>query len=210
MPSTRSTPRSRRLDGVVGQLRKTFEASDDWKQAEAALKDAQTARDAAVAKVTAALQNDATYKSLVDQKAKASSEVQRLRESGNASSQQMTAALNASLDATTAVTQREQSAISYDDAARAAVSKYNEAAAHVAQLRQKFLDSIKTSPELKSARDALTDAKKSRDQAVTDLADAENRVAQIADQTSTDPKQPTTHGSSSHNSGSRRTRIHIQ
>ena len=152
------------LDVVSDKLKQKFEASDEWTQAQAKLKDAREARDKSVAPVTDALHKTPAYQAAISEKEKAASEIARLRQNG-ASAAEMTAAATKVTAATAAVNKLEADAINNDPAAKAASQEFADAGANCGKLRQKFLESIKTTPEFTSAKEALDSARTKRDQA---------------------------------------------
>src|SRR5690349_17475019 len=112
------------------KLRPQFEASSEWKDAQAELKEATAQRDAAVKPVLENLKKDKDYQAALKEKADLDAEVQKLRKQG-ASSDDMKEAADDLLKASESINKMESDATSKDEKAKAAQAKYSEAAAKV-------------------------------------------------------------------------------
>lgn len=164
------------LNGVADKLRARFEQSDEWKQAQADLKAAQTERDAAIAPALEKVRASAEHKAASDAKTKAAAEVDRLRAAGS-TGPEVAAAARATAEASGAVQKLEADAIAADPAAKAAAAKALESGTNCADLLKKFNDSIKLSPEFEQATKRVEDARAKRDRAAVAVRQLEARQA---------------------------------
>jgi len=159
------------------KLRPQFESSSEWKDAQAELKDAQANRDEAVKPVLENLKKQKDYQAALKEKDDAAAEVAKLRKEG-ASTDDMNEAAQDSMKATDAVAKLESDAIAKDDKAKAAQERYMQAATKVGALKKKFADSVRNSPELASAKQALDDARNKRNEAQAALDELLRRAGQ--------------------------------
>jgi hypothetical protein len=192
----------RELEKIGEKLRPKFESSQEWTDAQAALKQAQADRDAAVKPVLDRVHQSDAYKSALATKQKTSAELTRLRAATPpASDPQIADATKASLDAAQAVAQLENDAVANDAGSKEASAKLALAAAKVGQLRQQFQASIKSSDEYKQAKQAIADAKSAREQTAKDLADAVAQYQKDAAQAEAEAKERREHPNVGHGHG---------
>jgi len=153
------------------KYRLAFESSPEWTSAQSAMKEAQANRDAAVTPVLDTLKAQPSYKAALEQKSKASADLDRLRSAGTGTAQ-LTEAAKKVTDAAQELSRQELEAIKADSNTSTTVTKLAEAQKHCAELKGKFNDSLKHTPELAGPRDALASARETRDKASVELSEA--------------------------------------
>jgi len=164
------------VEKAVDALRKEFENSSEWSEAQSAVKRAQADRDAAVKPLLDALHEQANYKAAMEEKNRCAAEVDRLR-AAKASPNEMTAAATKSAQASGVLLRMEQEVVSNDVAAQAAIKKLAEANKRAGDLKAAFNESIKSKPAFTAARDVVNDARTERDKVAREVRQAQEQQA---------------------------------
>ena len=141
------------------KVKTTFEANDDWKTASDSLTQAHTAYNTASANTGANLKANPDYVAAVAAKTKAVADLEALRDSGNATDDQLAAAVTASMNARSAVTKLEHSAKDNDPTIVDAKAKLATATAAMDDQRKKEDAAVQADPDWIAAKKDYDDAK---------------------------------------------------
>ena len=143
------------------KARTEYETGADWKTANDNWASARDALHTASANVTVALKTRPDYIAALAAKIKAEDDLDALRNSGTATDDQISTAADNSMNARTAVTQIETSAMTNDPTVLDAKAKLAVAAAAVADQRNKEELAVQADPDWQAAKKQFDDAKAS-------------------------------------------------
>ncbi len=190
---TESTKAEAEFKDVVTQLTKEFDASHEMAAALANQKSAQEAVDGLTKPLIANMASRPDYVAALKEKDAAQAKVKSLRES-NGSSQMVSDAAKDAMATGTRLSAIETEAVSANPEVAAGRAKLVAATANVAQMRQKFLDTLKSNPQWIAAKQKMDDSKAA-------LAQAQKSTVGIAQhtpaKTDTPMTPPPTHNSTS-------------
>lgn len=170
------------------KIQHEFEATPEWKQADAASKQAEARYAAAVRVARASLNNNPAYKQAMDERAKRETELNALKTAEERDPQAIAAASVALLKAVETTSRLDQEALAADPKVAEAKAGLDAAAADMNELRKAEVQRVKDSPEFQAAREQLQQASAAYDQASGELnqarkdqaaADAQNLDAEI-------------------------------
>jgi hypothetical protein len=161
----------KQFEKVSAKMRSDFESSPDWTDAQAALKQAQSERDAAVQPILDKVHVDPAYKAALDRKNKASAEMEKVRAAGGSPGEIADAARKVT-DAQQELNRQENEALKGNAVAQQSIAKLADANKHIGDLKKRLNDSLKTKPEIAAAMDSLQKARQDRDAANVALSEA--------------------------------------
>jgi uncharacterized membrane protein YkoI len=138
-------------------VEETFESSSQWIAAQAAVKQAQTEYDEACGPVLDTLKASAAYQAAVDAQTKADDSLKDAQNTG--SSDDISTAAQADMQAKSAVKGMEAKALSTDPTTAAAKQKLTAAYVALAALKQKEQDAVHTDPTWLAAKKQLDAAR---------------------------------------------------
>jgi len=159
------------LTEVVNKLRADFENGDEWKEAAAAQKEAQTQHDALRKPIVEAVKKTPAYLKAETDKRKAEEEIANYRLSGT-SGDPVIAAANKRVAAVTEMNRIEDQALDANPKFVEWKKKLDEANAQVNALKRKFDTSLATDMAYMEARKAVDTAKEQHVQAQKSLTQA--------------------------------------
>ena len=149
------------MAAAAKKARAEYETGADWKTANDNWASARDALHTASANVTVALKTRPDYVAALAAKIKAEDDLDALRNSGTATDDQISAAADNSMNARTAVTQIEASAMTNDPTVLDAKAKLAIATAAVADQRSKEELAVQADPDWQAAKKQFDDAKAS-------------------------------------------------
>jgi len=149
------------MAAAAKKARTEYETGADWKTANDNWASARDALHTASANVTVALKTRPDYIAALAAKIKAEDDLDALRNSGTATDDQISTAADNSMNARTAVTQIETSAMTNDPTVLDAKAKLAVAAAAVADQRNKEELAVQADPDWQAAKKQFDDAKAS-------------------------------------------------
>jgi hypothetical protein len=141
------------------KVKGTYEASDDWKTASDALAQAHTGYNTATANVGGNLKANPDYITAVAAKTKSVADLEALRDSGNATDDQLATAVKASMNARSAVTKLELASKDNDPAVVDAKAKLAAATITMDDQKKKEEAAVQADPDWISAKKDYDDAK---------------------------------------------------
>jgi hypothetical protein len=142
-----------KVAAIEKTLATAFEASDDFKAAQAKVVAAQAAYDAVIKQVMADLANTPDYQAAVDSRKAAADAVDAGRDSST--DDQIAALAQAAMKARTAVSKMEQAALAASAPAKAAKADLTAAIAAVKNMRTAFTASLKDNADWAAAKKDL-------------------------------------------------------
>ena len=160
------------FESISKTLRADLENSDEWKNAQAALKRAMADHDTARATVLAQLDTKPEYRAAKQRKAQAEVERDAVLTSDRSSVEKRADVAQAVLNAGKALTEMETTALNADAAATDAKQRLKQAADEVATLNKQFEATMKQSAKYKAAEKAVDDSNKKVATAEAALASA--------------------------------------
>ncbi len=157
------------LTQIVNKAMKELEATSEWKDASAALKNGQAKHAAAVRAAQQKLRSETAYQAALADRAKIQSDRETLRNSPNPSPDVLAQTAVALLSATTVVSHMESEALGSDPAV-------SQARAEVAAANQKLDELRKTLPELARKEPGFDAARQKLEQAGSQVREAAKQV----------------------------------
>jgi len=147
------------VDAAEKKARELFESGADWKAVTDNYNRAHDAYHMAAANVTAALKTRPDYVAALAAKTKAEDDLDALRNTGTATSDQIAAGADNAMNARTAVTQLEMTATSADPTVVDAKAKLAAAVATLADEHKKEDLAVAADPDWQAAKKDLDDAR---------------------------------------------------
>jgi hypothetical protein len=145
------------LNDAKTVVQETFETSNDWVAAEAAIKQAQTDYDDACGPVLDNLKTDPAYKAALDAQTTAQADLTNLQTTGQPD--EISNAAQTLMQARSTVKAMEAKAIATDPSTVAAKQKLTAAFVAMTQLRQKEEDAVEADPTWIAAKKKLDAAR---------------------------------------------------
>lgn len=159
------------------KIQKEFEATPDWKKADAASTEAQARYSAAARAARAALEKTPAYQQAVAERGRRQAELNALKAAEERDEKAIAAASVALLKAVETTSRLDHQALTTDPKVAEAKAAADTAAAALAELRQAEVQKVKDSPEFQAARQQLQQASAAYDQAAGDLNQARKQQA---------------------------------
>jgi hypothetical protein len=147
------------MDAAEKKVRAQYESGDDWKTASDNYTQAHDAYHAATSNLTATLKTRPDYIAAVATEKKDEDDLDALRNTGNATEDQISAAAENTMNARTAVTKLEASATTSDPTIVDAKAKLTVATAALADQRKKEDLAVSADPDWQTAKKQYDDAK---------------------------------------------------
>lgn len=159
------------------KIEQQFEATAEWKKADAAAKAADDRYAAAVRAARAALGESPAFKQAVEERARREAELKTLKTAAEPDEQAIATASVALLNAVATTSRLEHEALAADPKVAEAKAAADAAAAPLAELRKAELQRVENDPAFLAARDQLHQAATACDQAAADLSRARQQQA---------------------------------
>lgn len=159
------------------KIQSEFEATAEWKKAQAASKEAQSRYAAAVGVARAVLGKDAAFKQAVEERRQREAELKSLKAAEERDEPAIASASAALLQAVATASRLDQHALAADPKVVEAKAAVDAAAAELAELRKAEVERVKGSPEFQAASEQLQQASVAYDQAAGDLNQARKQQA---------------------------------
>lgn len=159
------------------KIQREFEATAEWKAADAALKEAAARHAAAVGVARAALAASPAYKQAVAEREQREAALNALKKAEERDEPAIAAASVALLKAVETTSRLDHDALAADPKVVEAKTAADAAAATLAELRKAEIKRVSDDPAFAAARDQLRQASAAYDQAAGDLARARQQQA---------------------------------
>lgn len=159
------------------KIQRQFEATAEWKKADAALKAAEARHAAAERVARAALQESPAFKQAVAERGKREAELNALKSAEERDEPAIAAASIALLKAVETTSRLDHDALAADPKVAEAKTALDAATADLAALRKTEVQRVNDDPAFQAARDQLRQASAAYAQAAGDLARARQQQA---------------------------------
>jgi hypothetical protein len=159
------------------KIQKDFEATAEWKKADAASKDAQSRYSTAVRVARAALGKNPAFKQAVAERGQREAELNALKAAEPRDEQAIASASVALLKAVETTSRLDHQALSADPKVVEAKAAADAATAELAELRKAEVERVQGSPEFQAAREQLQQASAAYEQAAGELNQARKQQA---------------------------------
>lgn len=159
------------------KIQKDFEATAEWKKADAASKEAQSRCAAAVGVARAALGKNPAFKQAVVERGQREAELSALKTADPRDEQAIASASVALLKAVETASRLDHQALANDPKVVEAKAAADAAAAEMAELRKAEVERVEGSPEFQAAREQLQQASAAYEQAAGELNQARKQQA---------------------------------
>jgi hypothetical protein len=159
------------------KIQREFEATADWKKADAAAKEAQAHYAAAVRTARGALGESPAFKQALAERDRREAELNALKAAPERDEPAIAAASVALLNAVATTSRMEHDALAADPKVTEAKAAADAAAAPLADLRKAEVQRVENDPAFLAAREQLRQASTAFDQAAADLNRARQQQA---------------------------------
>lgn len=159
------------------KIQQEFEATAEWKKADAALKEAEARHDAAVRVARAGLAKSPAFKQAVVERGQREAELNALKSAAERDEPAIASASVALLKAVETASRLDREALAADPKVVGAKAAVDAAAADLAEQRKTEVQLVKDSPAFQAAREQLQQASAAYDQAADDLSQARKQQA---------------------------------